>query len=118
MSEDWTKVSGDLERLLKNGEQLLRDFGQPGNEVTQLANLLLRLLFVRGVDLVLDLGARVSERLEMSDEAHVLIAEAHLLPGCDASIVRINADGVTVKTDTGEHRVPPRVAESLYVLAR
>ncbi len=62
--------------------------------------------------------ARVSERLEMSDEALVLIAEAHLLPGCDASIVQINADGVTVKTDTGEHRVPPRVAESLYVLAR
>src|SRR6266404_5952980 len=28
--------------------------------------------------------ARVSERLEMSDEALVLIADAHLLPGCDA----------------------------------
>ena len=61
--------------------------------------------------------ARVSERLEMSDEALVLIAGAHLLPGCDATIVDLNADGVTVKTDTGEHRVPTRVAESLYVLA-
>ena len=48
----------------------------------------------------------MSERLEMSDEALVLIAGANLLPGCDATIVDLNADGVTVKTDTGEHRVP------------
>jgi len=61
--------------------------------------------------------ARVSERLEMSDEALALIAGAHLLPGCDATVVRAGADGVTVKTDTGEHRVPARVAESLYVSA-
>src|SRR6478735_1232497 len=45
--------------------------------------------------------ARVSERLEMSDDALVLIAAAHLLPGCGATIVDLNADGVTVKTDTG-----------------
>src|SRR5438132_9790721 len=62
--------------------------------------------------------ARVSERLEMSGEALVLIADAHLLPGCDAMVVDANADGVTVTTDTGEHRVPARVAESLYVSAR
>jgi DtxR family transcriptional regulator, Mn-dependent transcriptional regulator len=62
--------------------------------------------------------ARVSERLEMSDDALVLIAAAHLLPGCDATILDLNAEGVTVKTDTGEHRVPKRVAESLYVSSR
>jgi DtxR family Mn-dependent transcriptional regulator len=61
--------------------------------------------------------SRVSERLEMSDDALVLIAGANLLPGCDVTIIDANADGVTVKTDTGEHRVPTRVAESLYVLA-
>lgn len=61
--------------------------------------------------------ARVSERLEMSDDALVLIAGANLLPGCDVTIIDANADGVTVQTDTGEHRVPTRVAESLYVLA-
>jgi len=61
--------------------------------------------------------ARVSERLEMSDEALVLIAGANLLPGCDVTVVDLNADGVTVNTDTGKHRVPTRVAESLYVLA-
>ena len=62
--------------------------------------------------------ARVSERLEMSDEALILIAGAHLMPGCDATIIDANAEGVTVKTDTGEYRVPPRVAESLYVSSR
>jgi DtxR family transcriptional regulator, Mn-dependent transcriptional regulator len=62
--------------------------------------------------------ARVSERLEMSDEALNLIAAAHLMPGCDATVVDASSDGVTVKTDTGEHRVPTRVADSLYVCAR
>lgn len=62
--------------------------------------------------------ARVSERLEMSDDALVLIAGAHLMPGCDATVVDADAEGVTVKTQTGEHRVPARVAESLYVSTR
>jgi DtxR family Mn-dependent transcriptional regulator len=62
--------------------------------------------------------ARVSERLEMSDEALVLIADAHLMPGCDATITQTEKDGVTVTTDNGEHRVPSRVAESLYVSSR
>jgi hypothetical protein len=61
---------------------------------------------------------RVSERLEMSDEALVLIAGAHLMPGCDATITEAGTDEVTVTTDNGEYRVPKRVAESLYVSAR
>ncbi len=61
---------------------------------------------------------RVSERLEMSDEALVLIAGAHLIPGSDATVTRSDDDGVVVTTDTGEHRVPSRVAESLYVSSR
>jgi DtxR family Mn-dependent transcriptional regulator len=61
---------------------------------------------------------RVSERLEMSDEALVLIAGAHLAPGCDATITDAGKDDVTVTTDNGEYRVPKRVAESLYVSAR
>ncbi len=58
---------------------------------------------------------RVSERLEMSDEAIALIAAAHLMPGCVATVVARDRDATTVTTDTGEHRVPARVAESLYV---
>ncbi|HTL84521.1 MAG TPA: metal-dependent transcriptional regulator [Acidimicrobiia bacterium] len=61
---------------------------------------------------------RVSERLEMSDDAIRLIADAQLMPGCDATVVARDASGVTVKTATGEHVVPMRVAESLYVSAR
>ena len=47
----------------------------------------------------------------------MLVADAQLMPGCDATIVTRDADGVTVKTENGEHRVPTRVAESLYVSA-
>jgi len=48
----------------------------------------------------------------------ILIAAARLMPGCDATVVGVGAEGVTVKTDSGEHRVPVPVAESLYVSAR
>ena len=61
---------------------------------------------------------RVSERLEMSDSALSLIATAHLLPGNDATVVARDADGVTVKTATGEFQVPARIADSLYVALR
>jgi DtxR family Mn-dependent transcriptional regulator len=60
---------------------------------------------------------RVSERLEMSDDALAFIAAAQLTPGSDATVVARGSDGVTVKTTTGEHVVPSRVAESLYVSA-
>jgi DtxR family Mn-dependent transcriptional regulator len=62
--------------------------------------------------------ARVSERLELSDDALILVANARLMPGCEATVVAHDADGVTVKTETGEHRVPARVADSLYVTVR
>ena len=61
---------------------------------------------------------RVSERLEMSDDALVLVAEAQLMPGCDATVITRDADSVTVKTATGEYRVPARVADFLYVALR
>src|SRR2546423_6674957 len=61
---------------------------------------------------------RVSERLEMSDDALVFVSDARLMPGCDATVIARESDGVTVKTSSGEHRVPTRVAESLFVSAR
>jgi DtxR family Mn-dependent transcriptional regulator len=61
---------------------------------------------------------RVSERLEVSDDAIALIASARLMPGCDATVVRRTREMVTMKTETGEHDVPTRVAEYLYVSAR
>jgi DtxR family Mn-dependent transcriptional regulator len=58
---------------------------------------------------------RVSERLEMSDDAISLISTAHLMPGYDATVVAQGGKGTTVKTETGEHEVPSRVASLLYV---
>jgi len=62
--------------------------------------------------------ARVSERLEMSPDAITFVAHALLMPGCDATVIGRDGDDVTVKTSTGEHRVPARVADFLYVSAR
>ena len=58
---------------------------------------------------------RVSERLETDDDGLRLISAAHLLPGRDATVID-NRDGVvTVKTETGEHEVPRKVADHLHI---
>jgi len=62
--------------------------------------------------------ARVSERLEMWDAALKLIAAAQLTPGRDATVIGRRGDTVQVKTASGEHDIPSRVADSLYVSAR
>jgi DtxR family Mn-dependent transcriptional regulator len=62
--------------------------------------------------------ARVSEKLEMSNDAIKFIADAQLIPGSSATVVAHDDDSVTVTTPTGEHRVPARIAESLYVASR
>jgi DtxR family Mn-dependent transcriptional regulator len=61
--------------------------------------------------------ARISEKLELSDEALSLIASARLMPGCSATVVGKKDGGVRVKTATGEHDVPAFVADQLYVSA-
>jgi DtxR family transcriptional regulator, Mn-dependent transcriptional regulator len=61
--------------------------------------------------------ARISEKLELSDAGLKLVAEARLMPGCSATIVERNAEGIHVRTATGEHVVPTMVAEQLYVSA-
>src|SRR4029453_13025623 len=59
--------------------------------------------------------ARISEKLELSDDGSKLVAHARLMPGCSATIGERAADGVHVTTATGEHVVPTKVAEQLYV---
>jgi DtxR family Mn-dependent transcriptional regulator len=61
--------------------------------------------------------ARISEKLELSDDGLKLVADAQLMPGCNATIVDRSAKGIQVKTTTGEHIVPTSVAEQLYVSA-
>ncbi len=58
---------------------------------------------------------RVNERLEIDDEGIGLLAAAHMMPGCDATVVEVSDGSVTVETDTGRHALPARVADNLYV---
>jgi DtxR family transcriptional regulator, Mn-dependent transcriptional regulator len=58
---------------------------------------------------------RISEKLELSDEALQLVAKARLIPGSTATVVSSGPDGVVVDTPAGEHTVPTAVAEQMYV---
>ena len=58
---------------------------------------------------------RVSERLETDDDGLKLIATAHLLPGREATVIDNREGVVTVKTETGEHEVPRKVADHLLI---
>ena len=46
-----------------------------------------------------------------------LLAEAALVPGRRAEVVACEPDGVRVRTDSGEHLVPPAIAALTYVSA-
>ena len=61
--------------------------------------------------------ARISEKLELSDEGLQLVARAGLIPGSDAEVVEHAVDGVHLRTSTGEHTLPGSVADQLYVAA-
>jgi DtxR family Mn-dependent transcriptional regulator len=61
--------------------------------------------------------ARISEKLELNDDSLRLLAEARLIPGCSATVLDSEGEGVKVKTSVGEHTVPAEVAEQLYVAA-
>jgi DtxR family Mn-dependent transcriptional regulator len=60
---------------------------------------------------------RISEKLEQNDDAVHFIAQAALVPGSAATIIDRDANGVRVKTDSGEHTVPKSLADALYVTA-
>jgi DtxR family transcriptional regulator, Mn-dependent transcriptional regulator len=60
--------------------------------------------------------ARISEKLELSDDGLSLLARARLIPGCSATVIEQgDGGGVKVKTTAGEHTVPAEVAEQMYV---
>jgi DtxR family Mn-dependent transcriptional regulator len=58
---------------------------------------------------------RVSERLETDDEGLRLISAAHLLPGAEATVIDSDESAITVKSETGEHRVPRSVSDHLHI---
>jgi DtxR family transcriptional regulator, Mn-dependent transcriptional regulator len=61
--------------------------------------------------------ARISEKLELSDDGLSLLARARLIPGCSATVIEQRDGGVKVETAAGEHTVPAEVAEQMYVAA-
>ena len=60
---------------------------------------------------------RISEKIELDDDALRLLADAHLIPGQRAVVVGVGPNGVTVKTDSGEHEVPTPIATLMWVTA-
>lgn len=58
---------------------------------------------------------RISEQLELDDDALVFLARARLTPGCAATVLGSEEDGVAVRTPVGHHRVPAPVAGQLWV---
>jgi DtxR family transcriptional regulator, iron-dependent repressor len=59
--------------------------------------------------------SRISEKVELDDDALVLLAGALLTPGSEAIVVGPAPDGVVVKTAAGERTIPTRLAELMFV---
>ena len=59
--------------------------------------------------------SRISEKVEMDDDALALLAGAHLIPGSEASVLRSGPDGVVLETDAGERTVPAELAKLMFV---
>ena len=59
--------------------------------------------------------ARISEKLELDDDALAYVAHANLVPGSSVSVVGREGDVVVLESDAGEQRVPNELAELLFV---
>jgi hypothetical protein len=58
---------------------------------------------------------RVSEQLEIDDDAIALIAHGGLIPGSAVEVLDHRDDGVLVRTDAGDRVVPDAIARLLWV---
>jgi len=58
---------------------------------------------------------RISEKLELDDDALALIADARLIPGSPATMTKSGPDGIVVETDAGETTVPTEIAALMFV---
>jgi len=59
---------------------------------------------------------RLSEKIEVDDEAMVFIAGADLIPGKVATVVSSGSNGVVLENGRGRHHVPPPIAELMFAL--
>jgi DtxR family Mn-dependent transcriptional regulator len=59
---------------------------------------------------------RISEKVEIDEDAILFLAGAELTPGSNAEVVGTSADGVQVKSATGDQTVPRKLAQLIYAI--
>jgi DtxR family transcriptional regulator, Mn-dependent transcriptional regulator len=59
---------------------------------------------------------RISEKVEIDQDAIAFLAGADLTPGSNAVVVGSSSDGVQVKASTGEQTVPRKLAQLVYAI--
>jgi hypothetical protein len=59
---------------------------------------------------------RISEKVEIDDDAIAFLAGAELIPGSNAVVISSGADGVQLKSATGEQTVPKKLAQMIYAI--
>ena len=59
---------------------------------------------------------RISEKVEIDDDAIAFLAGAELIPGSNAVVVSSGPDGVQVKSATGDQTVPKKLAQLIYAI--
>jgi DtxR family Mn-dependent transcriptional regulator len=59
---------------------------------------------------------RISEKVEIDDEAIAFLADAELIPGSNAVVVSTSTEGVQVTSAAGEQTVPRKLAQLVYAV--
>ena len=59
---------------------------------------------------------RISEKVEIDDEAIAFLAGAELIPGSNAVVVSSGTDGVQVTSAAGDQTVPRKLAQLIYAI--
>jgi DtxR family Mn-dependent transcriptional regulator len=59
---------------------------------------------------------RISEKVEIDDEAIAFLAGAELIPGSNAVVVSSGTDGVQMTSAAGEQTVPRKLAQLVYAV--
>jgi len=59
---------------------------------------------------------RISEKVEIDDDAIAFLVRAELKPGSSAVVVGTSTDGVQVKSAQGEQTVPRKLASLIYAI--
>jgi len=59
---------------------------------------------------------RISEKVEIDDDAIAFLAGAELTPGSNAVLISAGADAVQVSSATGEQTVPRKLAQLIYAI--